>query len=203
MLFEVGFPLLQESRNYVKTLNNCSVQREDPVSSRIEPILCRKFKSAFKLILVNSMPKFAKSTLTLDKEDSLTQSMLENLRPIGAMGFALERAPCLNGGFPLCGVSTKESAKERKIGEWLALAACVNLRSHQARGLRLNLRSAQSCAVDHLVDGWPSAEQLCTCTSLKTLSSLNKEVRPVFLGDNSIWNLTGVSSLSDYSIWRF
>ena len=36
----------------------------------------------------------------------------------------------------------------------------------------------------------------------KTLTSLNKEVRPFFLGDNSIWRFPSVSSLSDYSIWR-
>ena len=37
--------------------------------------------------------------------------------------------------------------------------------------------------------------------ALKTLTSLNKEIRPFFLGDNSIWNFSSVSSLSDYSIW--
>ena len=41
--------------------------------------------------------------------------------------------------------------------------------------------------------------------SLKVLENpnlLNKEVRPFFLSDNSIWSLPSVSSLSDYSIWR-
>ena len=38
--------------------------------------------------------------------------------------------------------------------------------------------------------------------SLKTLTFLNEEVRPFFLGDNSIWSFPSVSSLSDYSIWR-
>ena len=33
--------------------------------------------------------------------------------------------------------------------------------------------------------------------SLKTLTSLNKEVRPFFLSDDSIWGLPSVSSLSD------
>ena len=37
--------------------------------------------------------------------------------------------------------------------------------------------------------------------SLKTLTSLFKEVRPFFLSDDSIWSLPSVSSLSDYSIW--
>ena len=37
--------------------------------------------------------------------------------------------------------------------------------------------------------------------ALKALTSLNKEVRPFFLSDNSIWSLPSVSSLSDYSIW--
>ena len=35
--------------------------------------------------------------------------------------------------------------------------------------------------------------------SLKTLTSLNKEVRPFFLGDNSIWSFPSVSSLSDFT----
>ena len=45
---------------------------------------------------------------------------------------------------------------------------------------------------------------LCVVSvSLKTLTSLNKEVRPFFLGDNSIWSFPCVSSLSsDYSISR-
>ena len=38
--------------------------------------------------------------------------------------------------------------------------------------------------------------------TLKTLTSLNKEVRPFFLGDNGIWSFPSVSSLSEYSIWR-
>ena len=38
--------------------------------------------------------------------------------------------------------------------------------------------------------------------TLKTLTSLNKEVRPFFLGDNSIWSYPFLSSLSDCSIWR-
>ena len=33
-------------------------------------------------------------------------------------------------------------------------------------------------------------------------TSLNKEVRPLFLGDSTIWSFPAVSSLSDYSIWR-
>ena len=37
---------------------------------------------------------------------------------------------------------------------------------------------------------------------LKTLISLNKEARPFFLSDNSIWSHPSFSSLSDYSIWR-
>ena len=32
--------------------------------------------------------------------------------------------------------------------------------------------------------------------SLKALTSLNKEVRPFFLSDNSIWSLPSVSSLA-------
>ena len=39
-------------------------------------------------------------------------------------------------------------------------------------------------------------------TPLKTVTSLNKEVRLFFLGDNSIWSFSSGSSLSVYSIWR-
>ena len=42
----------------------------------------------------------------------------------------------------------------------------------------------------------------CTRNSLKTLTSLNKEVRPFFLSDTRIWSFPSVSDLSDYSIWR-
>ena len=38
--------------------------------------------------------------------------------------------------------------------------------------------------------------------TLKALTSLNKESRPFFLGDNSIWSMPSLSSLSDCSIWR-
>ena len=41
-----------------------------------------------------------------------------------------------------------------------------------------------------------------TILTLKTLTFLNKESRPFFLSDNSIWRLASVSSLSDSSIWR-
>ena len=47
-----------------------------------------------------------------------------------------------------------------------------------------------------------SQKTLCSGTTLKTLASSNKEVRPFFLGGNSIWRFPSVSSLSDYSIWR-
>ena len=39
-------------------------------------------------------------------------------------------------------------------------------------------------------------------TTLKSLTSLNKEVRPFFLSDKSTWSFPSISSLSDYSIWR-
>ena len=48
----------------------------------------------------------------------------------------------------------------------------------------------------------PNPEKLNVAETLKTLTSLNKGVRPFFLGDNSIWSFPSVSSLSDYSIWR-
>ena len=43
---------------------------------------------------------------------------------------------------------------------------------------------------------------VCRPPTLRTLTSLNKEVRPFFLSDTSIWSLPSVSSLSDYSIQR-
>ena len=63
---------------------------------------------------------------------------------------------------------------ERKT--WIPVTVCVSLR----RSISCNF----------------------TCLTLKTLTSLNKEVRPFFLGDNSIWSYPSVSFLSDYSIWR-
>ena len=54
---------------------------------------------------------------------------------------------------------------------------------------------------------WTSPqEQILSCLAcrdgLETLTSLNKEVRPFVLGDNSIWSFPSVSPFSDYSIWR-
>ena len=42
--------------------------------------------------------------------------------------------------------------------------------------------------------------ELPDAETLKTLTSLNKEVRPFFLSDHSIWSYPSVCSLSDYSI---
>ena len=50
--------------------------------------------------------------------------------------------------------------------------------------------------------GRKNCEMKSESITLKTLTSLNKEVWPFFLSDNSIWSLPSVSSLSDYSIWR-
>ena len=48
-----------------------------------------------------------------------------------------------------------------------------------------------------------TAATLCFCwQNLKTLTSLNKESRPFFLGHNSIWSCPSLSYLSDYSIRR-
>ena len=55
------------------------------------------------------------------------------------------------------------------------------------------------CALISEEEGGILATLLLT---LKTLTSLNKEVRPFLLGDNSIWSFPSGSSLSDYSIWR-
>ena len=45
----------------------------------------------------------------------------------------------------------------------------------------------------------PAAASASLDLTLKALSSLNNEVRPFFLSDNSIWSLPSASSLSDYS----
>ena len=74
----------------------------------------------------------------------------------------------------------------------------------KSQRLRLH-RSCGSCSIC-TNPGNLCATFFCTCTGvcipLKTLTSLNKEARPFFLGDNSIWSFPSVSSLSDYSIWR-
>ena len=45
-------------------------------------------------------------------------------------------------------------------------------------------------------------KQVRPCNLENPVTALNKEVRPFFLVDNSIWSFRSVSSLSDYSIWR-
>ena len=48
----------------------------------------------------------------------------------------------------------------------------------------------------------PPRNEIFPALALKTITSLNKEVRPFFLSDNSIWSFPSASSRSDYSIWR-
>ena len=72
-------------------------------------------------------------------------------------------------------------------------------------GHSLNCRTLKT---EKLLSSSPSRKSALKNTSniytvtLKTLTSLNKEVRPFFLGDNSIWRLPSPSSLNDYSSWR-
>ena len=64
----------------------------------------------------------------------------------------------------------------------------------------------------HWVKGLPSRENIlyfmvgesnASGTTLKTLTSLNKESRLLFLVDSTLWSFPSVYSLSDYSIWKF
>ena len=55
----------------------------------------------------------------------------------------------------------------------------------------------------HLLTQKRSFSRFSIFDPLKTLTSLNKEVWPFFLSDTSILSYPSVSSLSDYSIWRF
>ena len=66
------------------------------------------------------------------------------------------------------------------------------------------MRPANRCYEDTLAVGDKFGESLggSQAPPLKTLTSLNKEVRPSFLCDTGIWSFPSVSSLSDYSIWR-
>ena len=57
------------------------------------------------------------------------------------------------------------------------------------------IKNEKSAQRESFWDGHPA-----DIRALKALTSLNKEVRPFFLGDNSIWRFPSVSSLSDYSI---
>ena len=52
-----------------------------------------------------------------------------------------------------------------------------------------------------LVDGGLNLRDTCMTVQYSD-ASLNKEVRPFFLGDTRIWSFPSVSSLSDYLIWR-
>ena len=57
----------------------------------------------------------------------------------------------------------------------------------------------------HIGGGGGRCEDVCRVeggAALKTLTSLNKEVRPFSLSDNSIWRFPSFSSLSDSSNWR-
>ena len=72
--------------------------------------------------------------------------------------------------------------------------------SCNVRGGRGPISESSKAGVSQ-AQSWVFRAKLFRAT-LKTLTSLNKEVRAFFLSDNSIWSLPSVSSLSDYSIWR-
>ena len=76
--------------------------------------------------------------------------------------------------------------------------SCESIRANHATKAETNRISTMKFAFSKLnCHGFPKQR-----FPLKTLTSLNKEVRPFFLSDNSIWSFPSVSSLGDYSIWR-
>ena len=58
------------------------------------------------------------------------------------------------------------------------------------------------CAHYRILEQLSEFQGILGVTPLKALTSLSKEVRPFFLGDDRIWSFHSVSSPSDYSIWR-
>ena len=92
---------------------------------------------------------------------------------------------------------------------WMRQRAICVLRNGASVGSQCLLAGQSSLRMDHTwcpcVDVGLHVPSPPPLSSLKTLTSLNKEVRPFFLSDNSIWSLPSVSSLSDYGIpksWR-
>ena len=102
------------------------------------------------------------------------------------------------------------------IASWLEIDALVlAVRGFCVEGrfvrpaCHLLRKSQQACVVSDkpgskvtMTNAHPPQDEHSLAHALKTLTSLNKEVRPFFLSDNSIWRFPSVSSLSDYSIWR-
>ena len=117
---------------------------------------------------------------------------------------AYARNPCINS-----------QSRGPKISANFSCAKIFKNPSGHGRPQQQSWMSAPKCAVlqlpmmgrNFLTLGHPGARVKNICgisgpKTLKTLTSLNKEVRPFLLSDNSIWSLPSVSSLSDYSIWR-
>ena len=72
--------------------------------------------------------------------------------------------------------------------------------SDVGRAMRTTKVSMALLAPDSLCQ--PDLRNLQNLHLENPVTSLNKEVRPFFLGDNSIWSFPSISSLSDYSISR-
>ena len=108
------------------------------------------------------------------------------LCPIGSVSVVVECAQCLRIGRPATAMLKGDIPKSALKG---------------APEDALGNRGAQGSALEGALE--PSGcSARCFPGSLKALTSLNKEVRPFFLSDNSIWSFPSFSSLSDYSIWR-
>ena len=131
-------------------------------------------------------------------------------------------SPVRRGLFPvvrdfLCIIPTEQILYYRNLGLYYGLASgTLPLYSDPCLGVRggcvacdsddsqkLSRAVPEYCWLSRLVSGMaPNQGPSVLPITLKTLTSLNKEVRPFFLSDNSIWSLPSLSSLSDYSIWR-
>ena len=110
----------------------------------------------------------------------------------------------LNPLFPILGNSTPVTRKRarspgqsgsKKFGMALETQGTQTLGRISRNVSRISRGGSKSLRKKVRVQSVPSQ-------TMKTLTSLNKEVRPSFLSDNSLWSLPSVFSLNDHRIWR-
>ena len=91
----------------------------------------------------------------------------------------------------------------QRVGQvmWLVVGLVLHIATCNSQGLQLADLIRKAFLGDRFLPSAGTGKN-CALPTLKTLTSLNKEVRPFFLGDSSIWSFPSLSSLSDYSIWR-
>ena len=171
--------LSQIARQICAKLHKISFRASQEVCAKLSQI-CREFESQFRTILCKypfSNAPFLEFYLSfLESPGTSLELVLHNATERSAQTTGLLLNICARGWRTATGVYMTSCSRRPHLAQ-------------QTTGeLERNIEREREVA---------ATLSFLSLTSLKTLTSLNKEVKPFFLGDNSIWSFPSFSSLSD------